>query len=130
MDQAPHTARKMSKRAGRQWSGLLRRADFLRVGASRLRRVTPGFILQAAPRENADGLRLGFTASRKVGNAVARNRAKRRLRALADQVMPQAADPALDYVFVARGETLERNFASMAEDLRQALRRLKRGRAS
>ena len=130
MDRAPQKTEAAAKQTGRRWAGLLRRADFLRVAASGLRRVTPGFILQAAVHEGADGLHLGFTASRKVGNAVARNRAKRRLRALADNVMPTAANPALDYVFVARTETLKRGFAAMEQDLRQALQRLKPTAAS
>lgn len=131
MDRAPHKTEATAKHSGRQWAGLLRRADFLRVAASGVKRVTPGFILQASAHEGGDGrLRLGFTASRKVGNAVARNRAKRRLRALADNVMPAAANPALDYVFVARAETLKREFAAMEQDLRQALQRLKPKAAS
>lgn len=112
--------------SGRAWHTLLKRADFLRLGASNLRRVTPGFILQTAanPNEARLGVRIGFTASRKVGNAVARNRVKRRLRALADKVMPEAADPARDYVFVGRTETLNRAFAAMEQDLRHALKKL------
>ncbi len=110
---------------GRQWNRLPVRADFLRVAASGQRRATPGFILQIAPRpEGAAQLRIGFTASRKVGNAVARNRAKRRLRALADKVMPATADPARDYVLIGRGETLTRDFAAMEHDLRRALEKL------
>ena len=110
---------------GRRWQALARRADFLRVAASGLRRVTPAFILQAAPRgaHPTPFLRIGFTASRKVGNAVARNRAKRRLRALADREMADLA-PALDYVLVGRPEALSRNFAAMADDLRHALKKI------
>jgi ribonuclease P protein component len=119
-----------ARKPGRIWTTLPQRADFLRLTASRLRRATPGFVLQAAPRGvDAAGLRIGFTASRKVGNAVARNRAKRRLRALADKVMPGAADPARDYVFVGRTETLTRDFAAMEQDLRQALRKLAQAKA-
>lgn len=110
---------------GRVWATLIKRADFLRIADAGTRRVTPGFILQIAPHTEEAGtaLRVGFTASRKVGNAVARNRAKRRLRALADKVMPDAADPALDYVFIGRTETLKRDFAAMERDLRQALKK-------
>jgi len=116
---------------GRAWNRLQRRADFLRIGSTGTRRVTPGFILQTAPSTDADAprLRVGFTASRKVGNAVARNRAKRRLRALADKVMPDSANPAQDYVFIGRTETLKRDFAAMEQDLRQALRKLADKRA-
>ena len=112
--------------SGRMWHPLLKRADFLRLGASKIRRVTPGFILQTAPNtdETSPRLRVGFTASRKVGNAVARNRVKRRLRALADKVMPAIANPANDYVFIGRTEALNRVFAVMEQDLRHALKKL------
>ncbi len=114
---------------GRAWRSLTRRPDFLRISAGGLRRVTPGFILQAATHDpdSPRPISIGFTASRKVGNAVARNRAKRRLRALADRVMTEAADQAFDYVFIGRVETLNRNFAAMETDLRQALHRLAKG---
>ncbi len=125
-EQASHQLPCPGKSSGRVWNRLPKRADFLRIGAAGTRRVTPGFILQSAPHpENSEpALRVGFTASRKVGNAVARNRAKRRLRALADKVMPEAADPARDYVFIGRTETLKRDFAAMEQDLRHALRKL------
>ncbi|MGE4062182.1 MAG: ribonuclease P protein component [Rhodospirillaceae bacterium] len=112
-------------RRGRQWVSLEQRADFLRVGSSGLKRVAPGFILQAAKRSDAQTspIHVGFTASRKVGNAVARNRAKRRLRALADRLIADA-DPSLDYVLIGRTETLTRAFGRMEDDLRQALRRI------
>ncbi len=113
------------KGRGRLWATLPARSDFLRLTASTLRRATPGFVLQTAPRDtDTSAMRIGFTASRKVGNAVARNRAKRRLRALADKVMAEAADPARDYVFIGRTETLTRDFALMEQDLRAALRKL------
>jgi ribonuclease P protein component len=110
---------------GRIWNRLPKRADFLRISAAGTRRVTPGFILQYALNgdEAAPRLRVGFTASRKVGNAVARNRAKRRLRALADRIMPELASPAHDYVFIGRTETLRRDFAAMERDLRHALKK-------
>ena len=110
---------------GRQWRSLVRRADFLRIAASGHRRATPGFILQAAACDlhGEHAARLGFTASRKVGNAVARNRAKRRLRALADRVAAQF-DPALDYVLIGRVDVLTRNFALLEQDLRMALKRI------
>jgi len=115
---------------GRQWQALARRADFLRVAATGLRFVTPGFILQAGPRAlhedrlQAKQVRVGFTASRKLGNAVARSRAKRRLRALADRVIASDADASLDYVLIGRSEALTRGFATMEQDLRVALKRI------
>jgi ribonuclease P protein component len=118
-------ALELAQSHGRRWQALVRRADFLRIAASGLRRVTPAFILQAAARGDhpTAALRIGFTASRKVGNAVARNRAKRRLRALADREMADL-HTAFDYVLVGRPEALSRNFAVMAGDLRHALRKI------
>ncbi len=110
------------------------RRDFLRAARAR-RHGTPGFLLQARPRgpEEAEGsaVRLGFTCSRKIGNAVTRNRAKRRLRALARAEMPGHARPGWDYVLVARpGATVTRDFAAMRADLRAALRRVHSDRAN
>ncbi len=69
--------------------------------------------------------RIGFTASRKVGNAVARNRAKRRLRALSAEVMTQHAMPGRDYVLIARQTTPNRDYNALRGDLERALKRLK-----
>ena len=107
---------------------LPRRADFLRVASTRRRCVTPGLILQVAPlpdsqRANAP-LRVGYTASKKVGNAVARNRSKRRLREAVRKIMPMHAREGLDYVLIAREETTARSFDQLLADLRHALRRL------
>ncbi len=114
-------------RTGRRPQTLKRRADFLRVAAARRRFVTPGFILQAAPQpqEIAAAPRVGYTASRKVGGAVLRNRAKRRLREVARLLLPDLAQPGLDYVLIARQETAQRDFALLQDDLRLALKRLR-----
>jgi ribonuclease P protein component len=109
---------------------LPRRTDFLRLTASRRKVATPAFLLQAAPAPAGKALpplRVGFTASRKIGNAVERNRARRRLRALAAAILPHGARPDWDYVLVARREALRRDFATMGEELRAALRRLQPG---
>ena len=107
---------------------LPRRADFLRVAATRRRCVTPGLILQVAPLPDSQRaeapLRVGYTASKKVGNAVARNRSKRRLREAVAKIMPLHAREGLDYVLIAREETTARPFDQLLSDLRHALRRL------
>jgi len=78
----------------------------------------------ASPRscQNANSLRVGYTASKKIGGAVVRNRAKRRLRAAAAAVLPLSGLPGTDYVLVARHDTATRPFESLVQDLAQALR--------
>src|SRR5438270_11678104 len=116
-------------------AGLVRlktRADFVRVAAGRSRAMRPAFIVQAAPQPTDDdsgAVRVGFTASRKVGNAVVRNRAKRRLRAVAAAVLPDKARLGMDYVIVARATTSERPYAELVADLEGALRQLDRQKA-
>jgi ribonuclease P protein component len=114
-------------------NGLVRlktRADFLRVAAGRRRAVRTGLLLQAAPRpprnSGGDAVRVGFTASRKVGNAVVRNRAKRRLRAAAAEVLARDGRPGTDYVLIARAGTGERGYAELVGDLAAALRQVDR----
>jgi ribonuclease P protein component len=88
----------------------------------------PGFVLQTAPAPTDRALplvRVGFTVSRKVGNAVARNRVRRRLREIAGMVIPEEARPDLDYVLVGRQAALARDFAAMRRELHEALKRLK-----
>jgi ribonuclease P protein component len=88
----------------------------------------PGFVLQAAP-VPADRpppmVRVGFTVSRKVGNAVIRNRVRRRLREIARMVIPEQARGDLDYVLVGRQGALGRDFEIMRRELIEALKRLK-----
>jgi ribonuclease P protein component len=123
---------------------LKRRAEFLQVAAANRKWVAPGLILQvrrqpssespthdAAPAAQPAPVRVGFTASRKVGNAVKRNRARRRLRAVAAQVLADA-EPGMDFVLIARPATVERDYQALVGDLVAGLKRLKlyRGEAS
>jgi ribonuclease P protein component len=110
---------------------LKRRPDFLRVAAGRRKWVAPGLILQALGQDESTSsrggiapARIGFTASAKVGNAVVRNRARRRLRAAAASVMPLHARPAHDYVLIARAGTLQRRFVDLVADLEAGLKRM------
>ena len=120
---------------------LKRRAEFLQVAAANRKWVAPGLILQVrrqpsteresddAPRAaQLEAVRVGFTASRKVGNAVKRNRARRRLRAAAAEVLPQA-EPGMDFVLIARAATVDRDYQALVADLVAGLKRLKLYRA-
>lgn len=109
---------------------LPRRADFLRIQAAGRKYVAAAFILQIAERPAVvaplpPGPRVGFTVTKRVGNAVTRNRAKRRLRALARTALAPVARADLDYVLIGRAGAVERDFADMTRDLAAALRRLK-----
>ncbi len=100
------------------------RADFLRAARAR-RIVTPGFVLQYRPRaDDSEAIRVGITCSKKVGNAVSRNRAKRRLREIARAVIPERGARGTDYVLIGRADiTATRPFEDMLADLRDALAR-------
>ncbi len=112
---------------------LKKRADFLRA-AKGVRRVEGAITLETCktPQAATDAApiqtwRVGFTASRKVGNAVARNRAKRRLRAAASQLLPLLGRQGHDYVLVARATTGTRAFDALLADVTAALKAAHRG---
>ena len=107
---------------------LKKRPEFLRVASTRKRWAAPGLILQVKSHPavgkpaRADGfLRVGFTVSKKVGNAVNRNRAKRRLRALADEILPTHAKVGYDLVIIGRRATIDRPYTKLTDDLLKAL---------
>ncbi len=119
------------------------RRQFLAVARTGKRSVRPGLILQVGDKhdegpkqpatgqgagqriDHGTGPGIGFTVSRKVGNAVARNRVKRRFRVLARDLLADAADPARDYVLVGRRTAVTRPFALLQKDMQQALKDLK-----
>jgi ribonuclease P protein component len=100
---------------------LTRRAEFLRAAAQGRKAARPGLVLQALP-QPAPTLRLGFTATKRIGGAVVRNRAKRRLRAAARLVLAADPPPGWDIVLIARETTPKRPFGLLLGDLREALR--------
>ena len=105
-----------------------KRAQFL--AANRGHRCgTKGFLLQGRDRgDGLDTVNVGFTCSKKVGNAVARNWAKRRLREIARLTLPNKARPGWDYVLIGRaGATAERSFEKLLGDLRAALDTVHKG---
>ena len=104
---------------------LKRRAQFLHVAAARRYFVAPSLLLQVCLNSEAGKtIRVGYTASRKVGNAVVRNRAKRRLRAAVEEVMPSHGVVGCDYVVIARVATTKRPLRSLQADLKTAMKRL------
>ncbi len=108
---------------------LKRRGDFLRVARKGDKAARPGLVLQVAPQPRGAGplppQRVGLTVSRKVDKrAVVRNRARRRLRALADDYLPACAAEGYDYVLVGRRATAGRPYAALVKDLKGALKRL------
>ncbi|MDG2191737.1 MAG: ribonuclease P protein component [Paracoccaceae bacterium] len=105
------------------------RSDY--IAAAKAKRVsTTGFVLQARKRveTSAPQPRYGITCSKKVGNAVARNRSKRRLRALANSVLPLLGRDGWDYVLIGRAQaTVNQPFDMLLENLRFALKKLHQG---
>lgn len=101
---------------------LKKRADFLACNKGPYRGVK-GFVLQARDRKDGtDDIRVGFTCSKKVGNAVKRNRAKRRLREIARAVLPTEGRVGHDYVLIGRnGATAALPFSRLLDDLHKAL---------
>ena len=106
---------------GRQLDRLKKRREFLRAAARGKRAARPGLVLQALAVPEPS-LRLGFTVTKKIGNAVIRNRARRRLKEAARLTLPGMGLSGWDLVLIGRDATAERPFALLIEDLRGALR--------
>jgi ribonuclease P protein component len=85
----------------------------------------PGFVLLVRDRTDSDPqMRVGFTVTRKIGNAVTRNRMKRRFRALAREIIPASGFPGSDHVMIGRSGGIERDFGLLRQDLAKALQRV------
>ena len=103
---------------------ITQRKDFLRL-ANAQRVHSTSFVLQSRNRKDDAPMRVGFTCSKKVGNAVARNRAKRRLREIARLILPISGQPGHDYVLIGRANvTATTDFATMQTELAQSLQKL------
>lgn len=102
-------------------SRLTKRAEFLLVAGKGRKAPAPGLVLQALPRGDDAPARLGFTVTKKVGNAVIRNRTRRRLREAARAVLAELPVRGVDLVLIGREATRQRQFALLKEDLRRAL---------
>ena len=103
------------------------RAQFL-AAAKAAWQARPGVVVQAKARDD-EAIKVGFTCTKKVGNAVVRNRAKRRLREAAEVMIPQFGKPGHDYVLIARADTVSRDWNALLDDVKAALIRLARPKA-
>jgi ribonuclease P protein component len=116
--------------AGEKLGRLTRRAEFQRVSRGR-RKAAGAFSLQSARREDGEGeglgARVGLTVTKKVGNAVERNRIRRRLKEALRAAGPLEAREGHDYVLMARREALSRAFAALVADLRDVFCAVARG---
>ena len=102
------------------------RKDFLAANQAK-RAPMSGFVLLARPRDDDDStMRLGITVTTKIGNAVVRNRMKRRFRALAREILPQHGITGADHVMIGRASGIERDFTALRKDLTKALEKLSR----
>ncbi|MBP6112534.1 MAG: ribonuclease P protein component [Sphingobium sp.] len=103
-----------------------KRADFLACNKAR-RQPMPGFVLLVRERHDGEpAMRLGITVTKKIGDAVVRNRMKRRFRALARALLPDSGFPGADHVLIGREGGIERDFALLEAELEKALRKLRK----
>ena len=102
---------------------LQRRAEFLRAAAKGRKAPVHGLVLQALPRDDHGPARIGFTVTKKVGNAVVRNRTRRRLKEAARLVLATIPLVGVDLVLIGRDATRGRDFLDLQDDFRRALRK-------
>ena len=105
------------------------RAGFLKARFDGTKALSRGLVIQAVSSDDT-GWRVGLTASKKIGNAVKRNRARRRMRALAQNYLSPIAEPGTDYVLIARRDTVTANWEELAQGLQKAIHYLHRKIAS
>lgn len=106
------------------YATITKRADFLAANRGK-RFATPGFVLLVNPRRNDDpAIRLGITITKKVGNAVVRNRMRRRFKALAREMLGQRGLSGADHILIGRSDGIERDFDALRADMERALDRL------
>lgn len=87
----------------------------------------PGFVLLVRPRADGDPtMGVGFTVTKKIGGAVVRNRMKRRFRALAREILPEAGVSGADHVLIGRSSGIERDYTLLGSELRKALAKVGR----
>lgn len=108
---------------------LRHRRDFLAAAKAQSQAV-PGLILQARNRNDTNPLRIGFTCTKKIGNAVVRNRTRRRLREVARLTLPTLGLAGFDYVLIGRAATATRAFEALQKDIISALQRIHAPRPS
>lgn len=103
---------------------LKKRSEFLYVRDGRSKAVGAVFVQMRKNASETSNIRVGYTASKKVGNAVVRSRAKRQMREAARAVLPLAGTPGNDYVLIARASITQVKFERLIEDLKKALQSL------
>ncbi len=108
----------------RGYSVITKRSDFLAANRGK-RYATPGFVLLVKDRQDeSPDIRLGITITKKVGNAVIRNRMRRRFRALAQEMLAQNGKAGADHILIGRDSGIERDFAALRADMVKALGKL------
>jgi ribonuclease P protein component len=108
----------------RGYSIIKKRSDFLAANRGK-RYATPGFVLLVSDRRDEDPeIRLGITITKKVGNAVVRNRMRRRFRELAREMLANKGKAGADHVFIGRDGGIEKDFAELRADMARALDKL------
>jgi ribonuclease P protein component len=108
----------------RGYSIIKKRSDFLAANRGK-RYATPGFVLLVKDRQDeSTDIRLGITITKKVGNAVVRNRMRRRFRALAQEMLGQNGQPGADHILIGRDTGIERDFGALRSDMIKALGKL------